>query len=172
MGSEMCIRDSLVIGASANSTSLTNANAGASYVLFGRSRPFPGTLNLSSFDGVDGLAIFGAGRLDRSGVSVASAGDFNNDGVGDLVIGAVGDRNSATNQTGRSYIVYGDSAIGLTHPISLAQLDSVSGLALLGEFVGEFTGERNASADLNNDGVSDVIVSAPRPVVVLSLIHI
>ena len=49
---------------------------------------FPASMNLSTLTGMDGFVLNGAGGDDRSGYSVASAGDVNGDGIADLVIGA------------------------------------------------------------------------------------
>ena len=67
-----------------------------------------GVLELSSLSGVNGLAINGVTAQDQSGYAVSSAGDFNADGIGDLLIGAAnasppGGRGSA----GASYVLFG-----------------------------------------------------------------
>ena len=47
-----------------------------------------GSLALSSLNGTNGFVLNGERRDDYSGYSVASAGDVNDDGIADLVIGA------------------------------------------------------------------------------------
>ncbi len=80
--------DDLIIGAdlgdAANNAKL---DAGESYVYFGRTT-LPATLDLASAAAFTGLRIFGADAGDRSGISVSGAGDVNNDGFDDLLIGA------------------------------------------------------------------------------------
>jgi len=59
-----------------------------SYVVFGSSASFTASLDLSSLDGANGFRLDGISPVDRSGWSVAGAGDVNADGVEDLIIGA------------------------------------------------------------------------------------
>ena len=47
-----------------------------------------GSLALSSLNGTNGFVLNGEKTNDNSGISVASAGDVNGDGIADLVIGA------------------------------------------------------------------------------------
>ena len=51
---------------------------------------FPAVLMLSDLNGVNGFKISGEVVDSQSGASVASAGDFNGDGLADLLIGAHG----------------------------------------------------------------------------------
>jgi hypothetical protein len=61
---------------------------GASYVIFGSDTAFSPNLNLAALDGSNGFRLDGADAYDRSGLSVAGAGDVNGDGVEDLIVGA------------------------------------------------------------------------------------
>jgi hypothetical protein len=63
-------------------------DSGASYVVFGSDSGFSANLDLSSLDGSNGFKLSGEAPHDWSGFSVASAGDVNGDGIGDLIIGA------------------------------------------------------------------------------------
>lgn len=46
------------------------------------------TINLSDLDGNNGFIMNGVSEDDESGFSVSSAGDVNDDGIDDLIIGA------------------------------------------------------------------------------------
>ncbi|WP_445636438.1 hypothetical protein NSTC745_01339 [Nostoc sp. DSM 114161] len=99
--------DDLIIGATfADPNGLSS---GQSYVVFGKSTGFSATLNLSTLNGSNGFKINGVVAEDFSGNSVSSAGDVNNDGFDDLIIGAFGaDPNGSS--SGRSYVVFGNGA--------------------------------------------------------------
>ena len=100
--------DDLVIGA--KGTILYNSSRGASYVVFGKAGGFDSTIELSALDGSDGFRIDGAAFGDRSGFSVAGAGDVNGDGFADLIVGAYGADSNGTN-SGASYVIYGTRAL-------------------------------------------------------------
>ena len=78
---------------------------GRSYVVFGGlGVGQSGDLPLSSLNGSNGFKLDGENNNDYSGYSVSAAGDINGDGVADLLIGAYG----YNNNTGRSYVIFGD----------------------------------------------------------------
>jgi MYXO-CTERM domain-containing protein len=85
------------------------------------------------------------------GISVASAGDVNGDGYGDVIVGAQAFENGQT-QEGRTFVYFG-SASGLsTAPGWMAESDQAN--ALFGNSVA-------SAGDVNGDGFGDVIVGAP-----------
>ncbi len=97
--------DDLLIGA--DLASPNTKESGASYVVFGTSGlGTGGTLALSDLNGSNGFVLNGAARDDHSGRSVSAAGDVNNDGIDDLLIGAVNaDPNG--DSSGAGYVVFG-----------------------------------------------------------------
>ena len=62
--------------------------AGESYLVFGTASGFDASLDLATLDGTNGFRLEGIDALDRSGSSVAGAGDVNGDGFADIIIGA------------------------------------------------------------------------------------
>lgn len=88
---------------------------------------------------------------DQMGYSIASAGDINNDGFGDMIVGAIMYDNGHTNE-GAAFIYYGSS----------------TGLAATPDVILESNGNNLrfgyslAAADFNNDNFSDVVVGAPQ----------
>jgi hypothetical protein len=132
--------------------------AGRSYVVFGG--PGVGGSGLVALSGLNGSTGF---KLDgeaasRSGYSVSAAGDINDDGVSDLLMGAP----YYASQTGRSYVVYGGPSVGSSGPIALSGLNGGIGFKLDGEALGDYSGYSvNAAGDINGDGISDLLIGAP-----------
>ncbi|HEX8085756.1 MAG TPA: hypothetical protein VF529_15805 [Solirubrobacteraceae bacterium] len=116
--------------------------------------PLDGTLDLSD----EGDArIAGESPGSRAGWVVANAGDFNGDGVSDILVGAP--NHDAPNRTdaGAAYVVFGPRE-GL--PETLGAGPRV--VRLLGAEPGDRLGSTAAAAgDVNGDGLADVIVGAP-----------
>jgi Ca2+-binding RTX toxin-like protein len=154
--------DDLIIGAMGDDS--RSQNSGASYVLFGKAAGFGASFDLSTVNGANGFKVIGAGGWDMTGWSVASAGDVNNDGYDDLIIGAP-QHIAGLPGEGRSYVIYGHAgALGTDQPPpSLAYLDASNGFKLSGAASNDYAGRSVASAgDINGDGFDDVIVGAWR----------
>ncbi|MEH1837655.1 MAG: hypothetical protein V7L20_02550 [Nostoc sp.] len=148
----------LIIGAS--SASPNGFQSGQSYVVFGKSTGFSPTFNLSSLNGANGFAINGINQLDYSGNSVSSAGDVNDDGIADLIIGASGaDPNG--DSSGQSYVVFGKST-GFSPTFNLSSLNGANGFAINGIKSDDNLGVSISSAgDINDDGIADLIIGTP-----------
>ncbi len=133
------------------------SNSGASYVVFGKANGTP--VNLSDIvSGTGGFLINGAAANDRSGRSVSSAGDVNNDGFDDLIVGAsFADPNGSS--SGASYVVFG-KANGTQ--VNLSDIASgTGGFVINGASANDFSGGSVSSAgDVNGDGFDDLIVGA------------
>jgi Ca2+-binding RTX toxin-like protein len=133
---------------------------GASYVVFGKASGFNSNLDLSALDGNNGFQINGVEADDFSGTSVASAGDLNNDGFDDLIIGAYGaDPNGS--QSGASCVVFG-KASGFGATFELSSLDGANGFQINGEAASNHSGYSvSPGGDINGDGFADLIIGAP-----------
>ena len=151
--------DDLIIGANfadPNSTS----NAGESYVVFGNNDGFGSSLNLANLNGNNGFVINGIDKSDFSGVSVSSAGDINNDGLDDVIIGANFADPNGNKNAGESYLVFGNNT-EFNSSLNLANLDGNNGFVINGIDAGDNSGISVSSAgDINGDGFADLIVGA------------
>ncbi|MFM7423054.1 MAG: integrin alpha, partial [Alphaproteobacteria bacterium] len=104
----------LIIGAPyGDAAGNAKGNAGDSYVVFGKASGWGAAIDLATIAaGTGGFVIHGQDANDRSGFSVASAGDINGDGFADLIIGAFyGDAaGNAKDRAGDSYVVFGKAS--------------------------------------------------------------
>jgi|688.fasta_scaffold23724_2 hypothetical protein len=134
-------------------------NAGRSYVIFGKANNT--AISLSAIaSGSGGFVINGQANGDRSGYSVASAGDTNGDGLADLIVGAYYSDPATGNAAGRSYVIFGKTN---TTAIDLSAIAAGSGgFVINGQATYDYSGRSVASAgDVNGDGLADLIVGAP-----------
>jgi hypothetical protein len=120
---------------------------------------FPASIDLGSLDGRDGFRLDGETAYDRSGFSVAGAGDVNGDGIDDFIIGA-----PSMSATGKSYLVFGRDAQSQPFPaaMALSSLDGSNGFKLAARQDGNLLGfSVSGAGDINGDGIDDLIIGAP-----------
>lgn len=156
--------DDLVVGARFGDA--RGSNSGESYVVFGKSGGFGANLELSTLSvgsGTDGFQLNGVGSGDWSGISVAGAGDFNGDGLDDVIVGASRSSPDGEGFAGEAYVVYGRSS-GITGSFELSGLsggDGSQGFQIDGADSIDFAAESVSSAgDVNGDGYDDLIIGA------------
>jgi hypothetical protein len=142
---------------------LAVANAGGdgvTYVVFGKAGTTAQHMDAIAA-GAGGFAIYGApqaGQIpDGTSYSVASAGDLNGDGLGDLIMGV---SSGAIYTGGASYVVFGKTN---TAAVSEADLKAgIGGFFIQGGTNSGFSANDVSNAgDVNGDGFSDLVVSAP-----------
>ena len=141
--------DDVLVGAK-HADSNARRSAGSSYVVFGGSTS---DVDLAAV-GDRGFRVDGAGAGDKSGASVAGAGDVNGDGLDDVLIGAPGAGTRDRKDSGATYVVLG----GSTSDLDLANLGD-RGFGIDGS-PREGLGDVVAGAgDVNGDGLADVLVA-------------
>lgn len=149
--------DDLIIGAPHN---FDDFYSGSSFVVFGKSSGFSATLPLLGLDGNNGFRINGVAGGDASGQAVGSAGDINNDGFDDLLIGAPLSDVPAQD-TGHTYVVFG-KATGFNATMDLSSLDGSNGFRVNVDDEDVLLGwSLDSAGDVNGDDIDDVIIGAP-----------
>jgi len=132
--------------------------AGEAYVIFGKTTGFT-NIDAATLAPTNGFRIQGDAIGDWAGISVAGAGDVNNDGFDDIVIGAsLGD--DGGDNAGEAYVIFG-KATGFG-TIDLTNLAAGAGFKIQGESNFDNAGYSVSGAgDVNGDGFHDIIISAP-----------
>lgn len=125
------------------------SGAGAAHVLYGASG-LPFGLDVNALDGSIGFTLRG-GAAEGVGVPVRFAGDINDDGPEDLLIGATGPAASR-----RAYAVYGNFA-GFDAEVQLPALSVLQGFRMVAPNDGAGFAVSRAE-DVSGDGVVDFLV--------------
>jgi hypothetical protein len=167
------------IAVGANGTDVNGNQSGEVFVIFGRDYstedPYPQTCSLPSIAtcgaamgvGLEGFIIRGASANAYVGDAVAAAGDVNDDGFDDLIIGAT--HLADATSPGQAYVIFGkDTSVSGNFPAvfelsTLAGGGGATGFVLNGLGADDELGQSVGGAgDVNGDGISDVIVGDPK----------
>jgi hypothetical protein len=133
-------RADLLIGAPGGSGS-----PGTAYVVFGRGERAPIDLG----DAPTSVTVLEGLGSQRVGFSVSTAGDQNEDGRADVIVGAPGGN-------GHVYVIYGRQAPAT---LSVNGLPASDGYALTGDTVDAAGRVVGGGHDVNGDGVPDLLLS-------------
>jgi hypothetical protein len=136
----------------------SNVQTGRAYVLFGREDGFAPSLEVESIPVGQGFVITTDIVRSRLGSGISSAGDFNRDGMNDLIIGAPSSI-GAIGLQGRVYILYGRAG-DYPQRLSLEQLTEDAGVVIVGNPDDRLGVSVDRAGDVNHDGFDDVVISA------------
>jgi hypothetical protein len=136
-------------------------DAGEVYVVFGSAVSPGAQLELSALDGSNGFVLKGVAFYDNCGLSVSGAGDVNDDGYGDVIVGAPRARPGGDLDRGESYAVFGGPEVGAGGSMDLSALDGANGFVLHGVNEGDLSGfAARGAGDVNGDGIDDLVIGA------------
>ena len=112
--------------------------------------------------GIVDLATQGNMRIDGAeagglGGIAAEAGDFDGDGITDVVVGTPGAGSPSRPATGAAYVVFGHP----TREVTNVHTDFTRVLSIEGAQFDEAGAGVSAAGDVNGDGLADVLVRAP-----------
>jgi hypothetical protein len=145
--------DEIIVGAPAVDGELRE-DAGRVYIV-----PVPGDGGALDLAGDGGWKVMtGGARKDGLGFQVAAA-DVNGDGIGDVIAGArdADGPDDALNNAGEVHVWLGGDAL----PRSTDLEDGESDTVIFGSSPGDSLGFSVAAADLNSDGLADILAGAP-----------
>ena len=132
------------------------------YVVFGSRSSWPANFDLSSLDGHNGFVIERGTELTGAGLSsVASGGDFNGDGIDDLLLTYVERFNIPGGGASDYVLLYGHrGAFSTTGTLLAAGAGQRFHLNASGD--GEYSGwSARFAGDVDGDGYDDLIFGAP-----------
>jgi len=143
--------DDFVIGAWGSDVGGTDA--GQTYLVLGRNTGWTFATDLATAD----ASFVGEALDDESGTKVAGAGDVNDDGLGDFIVGAPGSDTAATD-AGQIHVILGRNGGGWGLGADLAGASA----SFLGEAAGDLAGSALAGGgDVDGDGYDDILLGAP-----------
>ena len=145
-----------------------NVLPGKNYIIFGSTNnPATSAFDATKLNGTNGLTIvvpnatvagstMGTPYSYTLPYGVSAAGDVNGDGITDLIVGlsaGIALNPGETISAPSTYIVYGNKN-GFGTTLDPTKVDGTNGFKITGGYL-------VTTADLNNDGLSDVLVSNP-----------
>jgi len=146
--------DDIVVGAPYDDDA--HSDSGQVYLIFGKPSGWAMDTDLSTLTGTTGASFWGEDAGDCAGFAVSGAGDVNNDGYDDVLIG-VPYNDDGGGTIGQTYLIFGKSS-GWSMDTDL----SGAGNSFRGEAAADYSGQSVAGVgDVNRDGYDDFLITAP-----------
>lgn len=128
-------------------------DTGEAYVIFGATGITTSSIDLTSLNGTNGFVIRGVNANERLGFSVSTAGDINDDGIDDILIGTY---NSGV------IVIFGNDTTGFLPVYTRTDIDGVNGILLEDTVSTSGFGQTLSNAeDVNGDNTDDIIIGTP-----------
>ena len=130
-------------------------NVGEIYVIFGGSGFSFDSFDVSTLNGTNGFVIRGVIAEERLGAMISSVGDFNQDGIDDIIVGD----NFNIGGKGTAFIFYGKNS-GFQALYNRTDIDNTNGLFItLDAAAATAVMDVSTAGDVNHDGLPDVVVT-------------
>ena len=134
-------------------------DAGAAFVIWGKSTPGGIDLGDPFSGGGKGYAIKGQSSGDKAGTTVMSIADLNGDGKADILVGAPGN-DSGGADAGAVYVVWGKSSSAAVSLTNVAA--GTGGFKITGADGGDAAGSvLGTLGDVNGDGKAEILIGTP-----------
>lgn len=131
---------------------------GIGYTVYGN-KNFPAQFNLTDIDATSGIINY-IGLPVVVGSAVGTAGDFNGDGIDDMMINGLQVFNSGSDGYGLNYIIFGNKN-EMQPKYDLLNLNASEGFGIAGmHYDCDLGSYINSAGDVNGDGINDIIMSS------------
>jgi hypothetical protein len=134
------------------------ADVGAVYLVFGSAGRSTSTIDTATALSPKGIKISGVNAGDYWGISVSGAGDVNQDGIDDFIIGGYQFDPSSRTDAGGAVVIFGKTS-GWANIDLVSFTSGSAGFWIYGAATGDMCGKAvNGAGDVNGDGAADLIV--------------
>lgn len=148
-------KDEVIMGAF--TADYSGADAGAVYVLYGKSSNYSSTVNAEDISGSAGFVLHGATAGDQFGGNVFSI-DINNDNYDEILASSpsANEPGGGANDTGLINVIYGKSS-SYSDSINVSEIDGSIGFNIIGEGTNDLIGGIGGG-NINGDDYQDIII--------------